>query len=546
MKHVTKKVMMTSVAATMLMGCGNSSAATATSSASSSSSDAVNIAVVNDMNTMNSSIVTDGTSMSMISLCQSGLLQYDKNGEVAPDLAESYEMSEDGKTYTFHIRKNMKWSNGTPITANDFVYGWRRVVDPDVASEYNYFMTAVNVVNAQDVIDGKKSVEELGVEATDDYTFIVHLDLPCGFFTSVLPDPIFFPQNEEYVESQGDQYALSCDTMIYSGAYTMTNWVTGNTYTFTHNEDYWDADNYPQQEINILYVPDAQSAVMQYDSGNLDYVSLTGEMVDKYKDDKGYQSTLSAAVWYLCPNMEDEAISNENLRKAIAYAIDRQSIVNDVLKTGAVEADGYISRGISYDSEGKDFRDIAGDLTEYNPDKAKEYYQKAVKELGYDPTVDILYDDAEDSSKVAENIQQMIQTSCPGITITLTSKPKKSRIEAMFAHDFQLGLTRWGPDYADPQSFMDLFTTGASMNFGNYSNTEFDELVNAATKGADATDSEKRLQDFVKAENIVVSQDYGLIPVYQEGGAIILNPNVEGYLNLVIGAGTYRHMHKVA
>ena len=538
----TKSMIAAMMCVAMLAGCGtNNSTST---KASSSSDKTVNIAIMNDLLTMDQTIATDESSFSMISLCQSGLVQYGEDKQVHPDLAESWDVSEDGLTYTFHLRDGIQWSNGQPITAADFVYAFQRLVDPEVASEYSYLMSSLNVVNAQDVIDGKKSVDELGVEATDDATFVVHLSVPCTFFVSVMTSPQFYPLNKEYVTSQGDQYALSIDNMLYSGIYTMTDWSSGNHYTFTHNDKYWDAKNYPQETINVELVQETQTATMMYESGSLDFLTLTGEMVDQYKDTDGYQTTLTSGIWYLDPNMDDEYLSNANLRQAISYAIDRKTLCDDVLKTGAIEADGLVAKDLVYNTEGKDFRDVAQDYSSYDPDKAQEYYKKAVEELGKDAQIDILYDDAADASKVAANLEQMITDACPGITVTLSAKPKKTRISKMMEHDFSIGLTRWVPDYADAQSYLDTFTKGTSMNFGNYDNQEFNTVMKNGTSGTDASDADKRFKDMVEAEKILIGEDHAMIPLYQEGGAVLINPNVTGYIPLVLGTGAWRHMTK--
>ncbi len=534
------------IAATMCMsllaGCGTSSSTTSTTSVSSDKT--INIAVMNDMTTMDTSLMTDETSFNMASLCQSGLTQFGEDKEVHPDLAESWDVSDDGLTYTFHLRDGIQWSNGEAITANDFVYGFRRLVDPNTASEYSYIMSSLNVVNADAVISGEKSVEELGVEAEDDQTFVVHLTVPSTVFISCMTNPQFYPLNEEFVEEQGDQYALTPENMLYSGVYTMTDWSSGNHYTFTHNDAYWDEENYPQETINVELVQETQTATLMYESGSLDFLTLTGEMVEQYKDTEGYQAILTSGIWWLAPNMEDEYLSNENLRKAISYSINREELTENVLKTGAVEADGLIAKDLVSSSDGTDFRDIAGDYTEYDPDKASEYYKKAVEELGKDAVIEIMYDDAADSSKVATTLEQMITECCEGITVTLSSNPKKTRISKMLEHDFSIGLTRWVPDYADPQSYLDIMMSTASMNFGSYNNAEFDALEMKATRGEDSTDVDKRFNDLVEAERILIEEDQGIIPLYQEGGAVLVNPDVTGYIPLVLGTGTWRHMTK--
>lgn len=289
---------------------------------------------------------------------------------------------------------------------------------------------------------------------------------------------------------------------------------------------------------------DTQTAMLSYESGTIDVVPLTGELVDQYSGEDGFTQVVTSGIWWLWPNMEDPSLSNENLRKAIAYSIDRESICASVLKNGAIEADGIVAKDLLNLPDGKEYRSEVGDLTEYDPEKAAEYYAKAKEELGGDVTIELLCDDAQDITKVAENLQQEIETACPGITITINTKPKKTRIQLGQEHDFQLIMNRWIPDYADPQSYLDCFLTGNSMNNGQYNSEEFDDLVNKGSRGEDAADEEKRMEDLIEAEKLLITGDYGAIPVYQEGGAVMVNPKTTGYLPLVIGVGKYRHMVK--
>lgn len=235
------------LAGMMLAGCGSSTASAGASGTAVSAADddkTITVSVINDLNTMDSGLATDEVSFDMISLCESGLVQRDASGETGPDLAESWDVSDDQLTWTFHLRDGIVWSDGTPVTAADFVYGWTRIVDPAVGSEYSYIMDSLHVLNAADVNSGAMPTSEFGVEAPDDKTFVVHLSIPCPFFLDNLSTPVFFPVNQAFCEAQGDQYALSPDNMLYCGIYDMTGWDAGNEYTFEHNDKYWDAENY--------------------------------------------------------------------------------------------------------------------------------------------------------------------------------------------------------------------------------------------------------------------------------------------------------------
>ena len=259
-----KKPFAVAMTGAMLAGCGSSTGtSTSSTGGTESTGGTITVAMDADLNTMDYEVATDGNSFIMQTMCEAGLLRLDENEQPVPDLAESYDVSEDGKTYTFHLRDGAKWSNGTPVTANDFVYGWRRLVDPELASEYNFIMDTIGVVNAADVIAGTKPLEDLGVEATDDSTFVVHLNQPCGFLLGLMAFPSFFPLNQEFYESKGSDYAVgSVDDLIYCGPYTMTEWSAGNQYTFTKNEDYWDADSISGSDVTFKFLQDTQSAMM--------------------------------------------------------------------------------------------------------------------------------------------------------------------------------------------------------------------------------------------------------------------------------------------
>ena len=336
---------------------------------------------------------------------------------------------------------------------------------------------------------------------------------------------------------------VQVDNMIYCGPYNMTDWKQGESYTFTKNPDYFNNDPDAAETVVFKFQQDTQSAVLEYQSGNIDVVKLQGEQVDMYKDDPGFTNRLQGYLWYIPVNLTVDKLQNLNLRKALHYAIDRETIAANVLKDGSIAAEGEIPVELATGPDGKDFRETAGKITEYDPAKAEEFYKAAVEELGGDVTLDLLYEDSEASSAVAVNLQQQLQTNCPGLTITLNQKPKKTRLELMKTQQYELGLTRWGPDYADPQTFLDLFTTGSSMNNGLYNGAAYDELIFKGTRGEDAADSASRWQDMIDAEKILIAEDFAILPVYQYGSAMMITPGVEGVLFLTTGSGTYRRVH---
>ncbi|WP_102341785.1 peptide ABC transporter substrate-binding protein [Galactobacillus timonensis] len=556
-----KKPLALALAAAMLAGCGgggSTSGATSTDGAASggsASGDAstVTVAIDADLNTMDYEIATDGNSFIMQSLVMSGLTELAADGSPLPELAESWDVSDDGLVYTFHLA-DAKWSNGDPVTASDFVYAWQRLDNPDTASEYAFILDTVHIANAAAVNAGEADPSELGVKAVDDKTLEVTLTLPCDFFLSLLAFPSFFPLNQKFYESQGDQFALSPDNLLYCGPYTMTGYQQGSEYTFEKNPDYFKADQMTDyvDKIVFRYLQDTQSAMLDYQSGNLDVVKLQGDQVDQYSGTEGFTNRMTGYLWYLSIDFntsvhpENSQFANVNLRKAMSLAIDRDTIATNVLKDGSIGADGLIPKDLATGPSGEDFREENGKLTEYNLDQAKEYYAKALEELGTDTvSFELLYEDSEASKAVAEYIQSNLKAI--GMDVTLNSKPKKTRLQLMNDKDYNVALTRWGPDYADPETYFDLFTTdNTANNSGSYSNADYDALVKAAGSGEDATDSAKRWQDYLDAEKIIVQDDPGVIPVYQNGGAMMINPKVTGIEFHSASVDSYRHIKKAA
>lgn len=545
-----KKVVTGGLALAMLAGCSSGSK-TSTTSGTSSTGGKVTVATATDVISWDNHIATDGTSFIAQSMFMGGLMALDANGLPVEDLAESYEVSDDQLTYTFHIREDAKWANGDDLTAEDFVYAWKRIINPDLASEYAFILETANIVGAgaYDPSSGL-SVDDLGVEATDDKTLVVTLDKPTGFFLSLLAFPSFFPLNEEFVEGLGDQYATSAENLLACGPYVLDEWNAGESYTFSLNEDYWNYDELSKDgtasTVTFKVIQDTQSALMSYEAGDMQVVTLSGEQVTANESTDGYTARLQGYNFYLSLNVghtDDPTLQNLNVRKAMSYALDRETIASS-LNDGSVAAEGIIPFQLAYnpDGSGNDFRDDNGPVVEYDAEQAKEYYDKACEELGTDTIeLEFLYgtDEGDSVIKAAEQIQSFLEEV--GFSVTLNAKPKKERLNLMNEHDYQVALTRWGPDYGDPQTYMDLYvSTNTANNSGGYSNKEYDAFVADAESG-NVTD-EERWQDFLDAEKILVQEDVGIIPVFQAGGAMLISPSISGIEFHSAGVDNYRHI----
>ena len=348
-----------------LTACGGSSSSVAASSASGTASSAagtaqggtLNIMLETEVQSLDPQVATDGTSFEVIADYTDGLMQMDADGAAVPAIAETYDISEDGKTYTFHLR-DAKWSNGEAVTAADFVFGWQRAVDPATASEYSYMLSDIGqVVNAAEIIAGEKPVTDLGVTAVDDKTLEVQLNVPVSYFLSLMYFPTFYPVNEAFYNTCKDTFGTSPDTVLSNGAFKLTDYQPAATaFTLEKNPDYYDAGKIALDGLAYQVIKDSQQALMSYQTGTLDITLLNGEQVDQVKDDPEFTSVGAGYLWYISPNIGGvPELANENLRKAITFALDRDAITGDVLKDGSAPCYTVVPPQFATGPDGSDF-----------------------------------------------------------------------------------------------------------------------------------------------------------------------------------------------
>lgn len=476
---------------------------------------------------MDPQIATDGTSFEVIAATTEGLYSIDADGSPILAIAESVDKSEDGLTYTFKLR-DAKWSNGEPVTANDFVFAWQRLVNPDVASEYAFIMGIAGVSNADAIANGEKPLEDLGVKAEDDKTLVVSLDNPVPYFESLMSFPSFLPANEAFFTDKGDNYGTSPDTLLANGPFKVTAYEpAATTISLEKNADYWDADAVKVSGLEFQVIKDSQQAMLSYQNGDLDVATLSGEQVEQFKADPEFVNVVAGYLWYISPNQLVAGLENVNLRTAMALSFDKDAIAANILKDGSIPANFPVPKELATGPDGKDFRDGAGTYLETDKAKAKEYFDKALAELGKTTlTYTMLVEDTEASINVAQFIQAEMQNALPGLTVELQTMPKKNRVERMQQGDYELVLTRWGPDYADPMTYLDMWITGSSNNYGSWSNPEYDAIIESAKRGELALDPVARWKALQDAEKFVMDEAV-IFPVYQKGDAVMIKAGVE-------------------
>lgn len=537
-------LMLASVMVVGLTGCnGNASTSSGTPTGETSGSGtAAGTPSATDMNVMLETPVesldpqqaTDGTSFEVIANYTDGLMQMDADGKAVNALAESYELSDNGLTYTFHIRQDANWSNGTPVTAADFVFAWQRAVDPAVASEYSYMMSDIGQIkNAAEIIAGEKDKSELGVTAVDDKTLKVELNVPVSYFLSLLYFPTYYPVNEEFFNTCPDTFGTSPDTVLSNGAFIMDAYEPAATaFHLTKNPDYYDADRVQLSGLNYQVIQDSQQALMSYQTGALDTTLVNGEQVDQVKDDPEFRAVGAGYLWYVSPNMSKvPELANENIRLAMTFAINRDAITKDVLKDGSAPTYTAVPPQFATGPDGSDYAEDQtryADVCAYDAAKAVEYWNTGLSELNItELELDMVVDADDAPQKVAQVLKEQWETTLPGLTVNLVVEPKKQRVQDMQDGNFELGLTRWGPDYADPMTYLGMWVTDNNNNYGLWSNKDFDAIIAECTTGDLCTDAEGRWARLYDAEKLVMEEAV-IYPLYTQCNAEMMSSKVTG------------------
>lgn len=518
----------------VLAGCG--------SSKSAAPSDTVRIMRKDVIATMDSSMNTDVIGAQALTDTMDGLYRY-HGKDVKPAIATKVvKPTNNGLTYTFPLRKNVKWSNGDPVTANDFVYAWQRTVNPKTKSQYAYIYEGI--ANAKAITDGKKPVNSLGVKALDKHTLQVNLDKPIPYFNELMTSSTFFPQDKKVVDKWGKKYGTSSKTLVFNGPYTLKKWNgPDNTWNEVKNPNYWDAKRIKVKKLQYQVVKDPSTALNLYQSNKLDDVTLTGDTAKQMKNSKGFNVKKMNATFYMQMNQKkDPVFKNQKIRQALAMSIDRKQLTNKILGDGSVPLLSTTPSDMSYDPANKS-QDFVSETkqsaktAEYNPTKAKQLWKQGLAETGNTGkkfNLTLLGDDTDSAKKQGEFLQNAFE-KLPGVKVTLNNVPFKSRLTRSTNGDFDLVVTAWNADYPDPSNFLTLFTTGASNNDGNWNNSQYDNLVNKSLTD-DANNATARWNDMKQAQDIL-NKEQGIIPLYQTGEAHMTRSNVQ---NLNYGpSGSY-------
>lgn len=501
---------------------GDSSAAEEGETATGGSGGTLNMRNTMEPTSLNTLLATYAYDFTPINAMIECLYRDDENDVPQPAGAETVDISDDKLVYTFHLREDATWSNGDPVVATDYEFAWQQALNPEVASDYAYMLYFIH--NAEPYFNGEVEWSEVGVKVIDDYTLEVTLDNPLPYATDLFAFPTLAPINQKFYEEVGaDKYATDAEYFCCNGMYELTEWSHNSQIVFQKREEYWNADAVGPDEIVYKIITDSQAGLNSYLSREIDYTDLDSGEVVQQAEAAGFEVGVKPArsSYYLIVNTEDEFMSNQNLRLALAYSIDKQALVDTVYQNdnqpmtsftppaimGAAGADGPSFQEALLEERGEMYP-ASGDL-----EKAQEYLQAALEELGC--TVDELnlsIDCADDSLRrnCATFLQEQWRQNLGIENITVNSMQTKQVSANRQSGDYCMSLGGWSPDYNDASNFLDLWVTDGGNNDSFWSNEEYDNLIAQATAEAD---EEVRQQYLFDAEEILAAE-MPVIPLY--------------------------------
>lgn len=514
----------------ILGACGNNGGKTSETTKKETKeaiSQSIVISTPAPISTLDTTQTTDKNAFTMVQHLFEGLTRFDETTTPVPGIAKTIDVSEDGKEYNFTLREDAKWSNGETITAHDFEYAWKRLLSPDTQGPNAYLLD--NVVNGLAIRNGEKPVDEVGFKATSDTEFKVTLENPQPSFLSVLAIGWLAPQQQAYVEKTGAAYGTNSDSLLYNGAFVLTNWDgTSDTWTLEKNKEYYDQEVVKLEEVSVQTLKEENTGISLFEGGDLDLVRISGQNVAQYSNLDGYVTFNDVANSFLDFNKkEGSPLANLDLRKAIALAIDKDALTESVLADGSKPLNGLVPAGLYSNPEtNEDYRKYSGNHVTYNVDEAKKHWKQAQKEVGEKLEVNLLAADTDQGKKVSEYIQSQLEENLPGLKINVNLQPSNNVNQSRREKNYEISLSGWIAGSSEIDSYFNLYVTNSSYNYGNYNNKEYTDLVVKA-KTVDANDSNKQFEDYKKAEEILLEQDSAHVPVYQSASNYLVNPKIK-------------------
>lgn len=492
----------------------------------------LDVCIASEPNSIDPAINSAVDGAVMIHHTFEGLIKWVDDGQgnaiLAPGQAESWDVSEDGLKWTFHLRDGITWTDGKPVTAQDFIFAWNRLVDPLTAADYEYML---------DMVKGYDE-KQLAISAPDDKTIEVELAAMCPYFEEIMAFPATFPVREDIVAKE--DWTTTPDSYITNGPYKMTEWNHNQNILMEKRDDYYDAAIIKAPKINFHLQDDINAMYASYRSGELDFIeSVPTEETTNLLSTGELKVKPYIGTYYVSYNNQLEPFNDPKVREAFSLAIDRNFIVEKVTASGQIPAAGFVPTGIADATDGKDFREVGGDYYSVKPEDYEANCEKArelLKEAGFEngegfPVVEFLYNTSESHKAIAEALQNMWQEQL-GVQVTLQNQEWNVFLTERKNGNYSIARDGWIADYNDPMSFLDMFLTGGGNNNPQYSNPKFDEIIKQAKVTSDPAERFKLMHE---AEDLAFGEDVCAAPLYYYVNTFMMKPNITGLYYTPLG-----------
>lgn len=520
------------MSACTLAACGNNN------SQASSGKTSLNLMETDVVSSLDTSVTASIPQWDTLVQTMAGLYRSDKNDQPVPAVATSYHKSSDGKTYTFNLRHNAKWSNGDTVTAQDFVTAWRKGASPKAMSGYNYIFS--NIKNADQISQGKKAVSSLGVKAVGKYKLVVQLENPEPTFIDKMVMPAFYPQNTRLVKKYGAKYGTAAKYTAFDGAFKVTKWTnTSEKWTAVKNPYYYAKSAVKLQKLNYQVVKDSNTAHQLFQQGSLDDAVVSGTTAQGLQNNKNLYHLYRSGNNFVNLNMAKGAVlANKQLRQALYLAVNRTQLSKKVLADGSKPSYTFSAPNAAKDpASGKDFAAAAQPKETYNVAKAKKLWQAGLKQLGKSKVeLTLVASDTTTDKNVSEFLQSQLESKLPGLKVTVKNLPSKSAYNLVANGKYDLYLSLWLNDYADPYSELQTLEKTNSHNYGKYTSAAYNNELSQARKNA--TTRSVYFSHLLKAQE-QMNQDYPVLPLYTMVEDHLVNSNLKGVLWHKVGMIDY-------
>ena len=455
-----------------------------------------------------------------------------KDGKSMPGVAKTWEHNQDSTVWTFHLRDNAKWSNGDPITAQNFKDGWVRALNPKTASKYADKLFYIK--NAKEFNSGKiKNPDELGIKVVDNYTLVVTLNDPLPYFDSIVRIQTYAPLNKAFYDKVKDKYMTSKETSISSGVYKIKEWTRDSQIVFEKNENYWNKDSIKLEGVKVVFINDPNGSLNAFKNDEIDSTNISIEQAKEFKDDKRKILTDDGSVWYMTYNMKNKVLANKKIRQALSLAVDREKLVSDVLSGTGKPAYTYTAKGVGIMGVQKDFSEEAGKVfPAFDAAKAKSLLAEGLKELNLQklPTLEMIFNDSGNNKIISEYIQDQIHKNL-GVDIKIQAMTFSERLARMEQRNYEIALAGYNGDFNDAITYLDRFVTKDGNNYSDYSNPEYDRLVKFVKSSGD---QKARVASMIQMEKIL-ADDMPVGILYYRQNTKLVNPRVHDIVFSPIG-----------